>query len=642
MKSLFGNTVSESIQFDEVAGATSRPFIKTQYFDDSSEVWKDFEDVQSREITLSNENKRYMNFSFVPPSKELNLTLNNANQAYSIGSGDPKSAILKKNLLIKCFSGYELSATGSYATVDNFNGKKYHTFLSGGSLYASMGSWTGTVSKFAMFNTYDKFNLSTREYSPSGYYHNRFEFASTAYDSFKDMIVTTNTDKISARYKVGFEGWSPWKSLVTGVNTIKIDSSADSKSLDYIFRWDVPVWGGNEAISNITINAQRKGYLFERGTFLADDPSYGEQVTIPGRDYLKKGLETEITIPTWTNRTIHGALTDIFDRCSIPYATANWDATSGVISVNASIAEDVGAISGWKAIDYLMDVANGCTDNWLLKWEGDGSMSLKKVVTDVEADYVVDYRYNIESIQKNFNADKQLQRITVLNKEISVNSERLLGNITGTASGASWASGALYVRYVDNVGNVASETSRTVTSLGLSFSGTASRDVDIYGAPYRSLKSWNVLSENGNAMNLLNSDGVTYKLINPFISQVQAVALATKLLTTWQEPQKKIQLTMSSNPYLEMNDNCMIFDLFTYTADIYQIREIKESFNDPSLKDSMTFLSRGFTLPSLIYDANGVDEGINDIKYDKGFTYDQELGIGIEDDRTYLKPTRRA
>jgi len=641
LKTLYGNTISESIQFDEVNGATSKPYIKTQYYNDLTSTWDDFDDVMSRDITLSNENKRYLSFSFLPPSKQLSLTLNNSNQVYSTGSGDPKASILKKNLLIRCFTGYELSATGSLVVNDDFSGKKFHTWATGGKLYASIGSYVGTISKYAFFNTYDRFDYGERTYSPSGYYHGRHDFTNTAYDSYKEIIINTNSNRLSARHKVGFGGWSSWKSLNSGVNTIGIDSDADSKSLEYIVRWDIPTWGNTASVSDITINATRKGYLFERGLFLSDDPEYGDKVTIRGRDYLKKGLETEINLPTYTSEPLQSAITKILDRCSIPYNTSQWDATTGVVSISASLAEDVGNISGWKALDYMMDTVNAGTDDWLLKWDSLGKMVLAKVETDVEADYVIDWRYNIDSISKNFNADKQLQRVTVLNKDVVVNSESLLRTLSGTASSSSWSTGALYVRYVDNVGNLASETARTNTSINFTFSGTASHNVSIYGCfPRNAIKNekW---AERGNGENITKNEGATYKLINPFLSQVQCTNLANKLITLWQEPQKKIDLVMTPNPYLELIDNVMVFDKFTYTDDIYQIREISEGWSGGNLKDKISLNSRGFDLGLFIWDRNGLTAGVNDLKWDIGFVFDQDLKIGGTDETIYEKPTRR-
>jgi hypothetical protein len=642
LKTLYSNTVSESIQYDEVAGASSKPFIKTQYYNDLTSTWDDFEDVISREISLSNENKRYLSFSFVPPSKQLSLVLDNSNQMYSTGSGDPKASILKKNLKIRCYTGYELLATGSYSTADDFSGKKYHTWLTGGSLYATITSYSGTISKYAFFNTYDRFTYGERNYAPSGYYQGFFEINSTAYDSFSNLVVTSNSNRIFERHKVGTGGWSPWYQLSNGVNTIGIDSDADSQRLEYILRWDIPVWGGTASVSDVTVNARRKGYMFERGVFLADDPEYGQSVTIRGRDYLKKGLETEINLPTFSNEPVRRAITKILDRCSIPYDTTSWDATTGVVSLSASLAENVGNISGWKALDYMMDAVNACDDDWLLRWDNDGKMVLAKVPTDVEADYVIDWRYNIEGIAKNFNADKQLQRITVLNKDTVPAVETLLRTLSGTGSSgsSSWSTGALFVRYVDNNGNLATETARSNTGVSFTFSDTGARDVDIYGCFPRNAVTNEVWGERGNALNITSNEGATYKLVNPFLSKSQCQALAEKLVDLWEEPQKNIELSMNPNPYLELIDNVMVFDRFTYTDDIYQIREVKESWNQGNLKDNISLVSRGFDLGAFEWDRNGLTAGINDLNYDKGFVFDQDLEIGGEDLVTYAKPTR--
>ena len=102
MKSDYGSTVQEQILYDVLNNATSKPIIKTQYYDEAGSTWSDFEDMESRNIKFSTENDRYLSYSFVPPSEEIKFTLNNFGQVYSTGSGDAKASILKKNLLRKC------------------------------------------------------------------------------------------------------------------------------------------------------------------------------------------------------------------------------------------------------------------------------------------------------------------------------------------------------------------------------------------------------------------------------------------------------------------------------------------------------------------------------------------------------------
>lgn len=643
MKSIYSNTISENIQYDEVGGSTSKPFIKTQYYNDVTATWCDFEDVQGRTISLSNQNKRYGSFSFVPPSKELSLSLNNYESIYSTGSGNAKASILKKNLKIRCFTGYELSGTGSNSYTDDFTTgvKNYHTGVISGSLYATMSAASGTISKYADFNSYDRFDYGDRAYSAQGYYYKKYSFSSTAYDAFSSLKITSSSNKFSVKYRLGALGWSPYQALNTGANTININSPANAKSLEYIVRFEGTLWNTADRITAAKIFTTRKGYLFERGTFICDEPEYGDTVTVKGRDYLKKALETEISLPTYSNTNIGIVIKDIFDRCSIPYDTADWDTSGTTITVNSTLADELCDISGWKALDFAMDAINAGDDDWRLKSDSNGNLMLKKVpVASNQADATIGYFNNIESVSKNFDSDKQLQRITVMNKDVPVNSEHLIR--TGTSGTVSWGTAALYVRYVDNVGNLATESYRSNTEIRFTFSNTATPNVSVYGCFPKNAITHEVWGERGNASNITKNDGQTYKMINPMLSASQCSALADYLIGLWSSPSMKIDLTMQSNPYLELNDNVMVFDKYTYTDDIYLINEIKEEWNEPSLKDTLTLTDRGVNLGGFIWDKNGHDSGANDLCYDKGFVWDQDLSIGGRDTRTYEKPTRGA
>lgn len=644
MKTLYSNTISEAIQYDEAGGSTSKPIVRTQYYDDIDSEWKDFEDVQSRAITLSNQNKRYASWSFVPPSKELSLVLNNFDSVYSTGSGNPKARILKKNLKVRCFSGYELSATGSNSYTDDFstNLKTYHVWATGGKLYSSIASASGTISKYADFNNYDRFNYDTRTYSGLGYYHKTYELSSTAYDSFNKIDLVTSSNKFSVKWKVDSLGWSPYWACSTGSNSFVIDSIPASK-LEYIVRFEDSVWSTASNISSIKVHTKRKGYLFERGTFLCDEPEYGDTVQVKGRDYLKKALETEVNLPAYSSTNLETFISGIFDRCSIPYDTALWGTITRTVTVSSALAESLNNISGWKALDYAMDALNAGDDDWRITTEPDGKLSVKLIPTATEqADYSISYFPNIENISKNFDSDKQLQRITALNKDVIVNSETLIRTLSGTATSSSWGTGALYVRYVDNVGNLASETGRTNTAIDFTFSGTASHNVSIYGCFPKNAITNEVWAERGNALNVVNNDGQTYKVINPLLSQGLCNSLVDYMIDLWGEPAKKIELTMQTNPYLELNDSVVVFDKYTYTDDIYLINEIQESWTEPVLKDTIILSDRGVELGQFIWDRNGVTEGNNDLSYDFGFVWDQDLEIGTSDSNIYQKPTRRA
>jgi hypothetical protein len=635
---MFGNTISETIQYDEVGGATSKPVVRTEYYDEASASWKELEDVESRTIEISNENKRYGSYSFLPPSKTVELMLNNFGQVYSTGSGDMKASILKNNMLIRCWSGYELAASGRNSYTDDFTtGVKFiHAVKSGSAVVPSI-SVTGTVSKYSDIVTMDAVEYGSRKYDAAGYYYKHHALPNTAYDSIEKLQITAATNKCDVRFRVGKLGWSPIYPMATGANEININSAGGVRTFEYMVRFRNTNWGTADRISNVKIHTRRKAYLFNRGTFVADEPEYAEKVKIRGRDYLKKALETEINLPAMTAVNIGTAVSYVLDRCGIPYSGSSWDSSSASITVNGTLAESLNNISGWKALGHMMDALNAGDDDWRIRWDDDGELMLKKIPTDVEADWTAHYFLNIEDVQKNFSSDKQLQRVTVMNKDVVVEPETLLKTLSGTSSAALSATypPSVYVRYTDPNSVLLTESARSNT--GVHFTATPGMPftVRVYGCRPKNAITVEKWAERGHARNIIRNDGQTHKIINPVVSQDQALALAGYIIGQYGEPAKAVSLSLRSNPYLELNDNVLVFDRFTNTDDIFILNSIKETWNDPGLVDSLELKDRGFDLGAFTWDRHGWDTGANDIKWDTGFVFDQDLDIGGSDPTEY-------
>ncbi len=587
MKTALTDTISEIVQYDYAGGPVSKPIILTEYYSDTQSTWVELDNVESRSIELSNENKRYQSYSFLPPSRKLDLQLNNFEQIYSTGSGSPEASILKKNLLIRCWSGYR-EETGD----------------------------------------------------PLGLYG-------------------------------------------SGIYGTSLYSTADSHKNDY---------------------------LFQQGVFIIDDPKPTDtKVKITGRDYLRKALETEINLPTYNNENIANVMTDILDRCSIPYDTATWNVTSTTVSVNATLSEDLNDISGWKALDHIMDAINAGNDDWRFRFNQDGNPELKILPTDVEADWTSHYFYNIESISKGEDSQKQLQRVTAVNRSFVTSEERTLNSVSGTTSGTTLrisygtlgyykhsydikrnskgvlvstaniyreltstaftyydsaynetsatnatainnlsTNKAVYVRYVDNNDVISTESDRGNTYVEFSVNSGVSYDIDVLGCiknTYNNnLELW---SESGNSDNIKTNDGSTTKITNPFMDQTMLQSYADYLLGQNAEPEKRIELTQNPNPMLELNDNVMVFDLYTYTDDIYGLITIKEVWSNPGLKQKLVLKDRGFDLGDFIWDRGASNprvwdkpREINNLLYDRGFVWDQDLDVNATGDPTDYNNTK--
>jgi hypothetical protein len=656
MKSDFSNTVTDTIMYDEIGGATSKPRIITKWYNDFNSnytlnTYITFEDVEGRSLSLSNENRRYQSYSFMPPVKTLNLQLNNFGQMYSTGSGDVKAGILKKNLKIQAWTGYQLTTAQTTTTsTDDLltNVKHVHTQKSGSTIISDITSYTGTVATAADLNLYGSETYNDSSYSPLGYYQKTFNLVGQPLT----LNITVSTGNFKLRYRVSpfsnfsGAGWSTLQTLTTGANSITLASSEDDRYLQVILRFDVDEWTDSDnmsAMSVVSEAADSTEYMVKRGVFFTDEPKYAQKVAIVGRDPFKKALETEINMPDMSaGVNIGTAIEFVLNRCNVPFDTANWNLTSTTVTVNSTIAEGLNNLSGWKHLNFLMDTLNAGNDDWRLKIEDSGDVSLKVVPTAQEADWSAHYFLNIENIQKNFNSDKQIQRITTMNKSIVVNPEATLATFSGTANNSAlhmtYGTTALYVRYSVSQGTILSETNRHNTSVDFSVNSGTEYNIVLKGCSLKNALTDEIFEELGNSDNIIKSEGSTYRPINPYMNKAKARAFNSYMMGLYGDPQKEIIIDMNSNPFLELNDKLLVFDLFTYTDDLYNLTSIKETWGNPSLKDQLILKDSGIDLGRFIWDRNGLTEGINDLKYDIGLVWDQDLPIGGSDTDTYIKP----
>jgi len=644
LKSAPTATLTETLLYDVIGGAVSKPRIKTQYYDTVNSTWASFDDIQSREINLSTENKRYQAYSFLPPVKTIKFTLNNFNQIYSIGSGNAKATILKKNLLVRAYTGYQLTAGQTTLSTDNLisNNELFHTIKSGSTIIPSSNNITDTYLTAAQLGTsaYGSSTYGSGAYAYASYYKKTF----TTDEEQQPLALNCNvsTNKFSLKYKLDMDAWSSYQTLATGANEITLVSTPLYKNVQTIVRFNTDSYATASHINSLALSYDQKSLYFKRGTFIIDEPFYNETVEVVGRDYLRKALETEINLPTYLSSTpATTILTNILDRCNIPYATSTWDSISTATQItSATAAQALNNISGWKALDYAMDIINAGDNDIIFTFDNDGKAVIRKVPTDVEADWMTHYRYNIESIDKSFDSDKQLQRITAVNKDIIVNSEALLKTVTGTISTygnlTATYSDALYIRYDDNNSNILTESARTNGSV--SFTMTAGAyDIDIYGCTPKNAITDEIWSEFGNSDNLINNKGSTFKKINPMLNQTASDAYVKYMIATNADPKKSITLSQVPNPLTELGkDKWVIFDRYTYTDDLYIPQQINEIWNmDSGLKETVTLKDSGDDLSNFIWDRNGIQSGLNDLKYDIGLVWDQDIAIGVSDTTDY-------
>lgn len=642
MPSPSNNKVNQAI-LSQIDGSSCRQRTKTEYYSDAAATWKEFDptDIESRSISLSTKNDRYQVQSFLPPAKTISLSLNNFNQQYNTGAGDPKSSILKKNLLIRAWSGYDLTFI---ATTGNFNDdfidrtKFVHTKLVSGTVTPIVTDFTGTYDTAAFLNVYDGNTYDTNTYTGLGYYKKTLTLPSlSSKQKPTKLVLNTSTNRHQFKYKVSpysdFFGaaWSTFSNIATGSNTKLLDANYDANYIQYLLTYDASTFSNAFSLNTATLYYDDKTYLQQKGLFIIDDPVLGEKVSIKGRDYFKKALETEINMPPFTSPVLVTTLmTKALDRCNIPYDITEWDSSATTATMLAADHSTLNNISGYKMMDLLMDYMNAGSDNWQFQFSDGGNALLKNVPNRSVIDFVVNANINIlGNASKSTDSDKQVQRVTMTNKNIVVNAESTLATYTGTTTNpgllyATYSSASLYVRYEDDNDVILTEYYRSNTAVRFTTKNTQPYTIRIYGCTAKNAITDEVYAERGNSDNIISNSGSTYKKTNSLFTQTACDKFVDYVITTFGEPQKTAKYSQWSNPFMVINDNVSFFDKDTSSNSIFNITGINESWNPPALNESVSLQDTGLSLTGLTWDMNGMSAGIDDLRMDSGFVYDQD------------------
>jgi len=291
MKGGVSNTISEVIQYDHVSGPVSKPVIKTEYFNDSTGTFVEFEnDIESRSLSISNENEQYQVYSFMPPVKTLNLSINNFGQKYSAGNTASEfNDVLKKNTLIRAWSGYELTFAAQSLTMNDdytTRAKFVHTQLLSGNVCSDITSYTGTVSPFAELGVLlSAGSLGATTYAFPGYYHKRMRLTGSQSIRPTEATLITSSNELKFKYRTGRNlnmlgsDFSTYTTLATGSNAISLNSKIGDKFIEYFVRFENTAWSTSVCVNTVSIAYNDNAQFFKQGTFITDDPKLTDAKT---------------------------------------------------------------------------------------------------------------------------------------------------------------------------------------------------------------------------------------------------------------------------------------------------------------------------------------------------------------------------
>lgn len=660
MKSGAMQDITDEI-LDFANGARSFPTAKVEYYDESTATWYPLKGVESLSVSNAAENYQYGKALFTPGANTASVSLDNAKGEYSNGSGKEFDGVLKRNLKIRASVGYVVSTpqystksytgTGAIKYKSIYSGGVYKSDATGTDLYTELPgiseNWTfyGSLYGSGVYNIADGYYLSTI-----------MEFDQQDVLNQLRMTGDGTTVKVYARSSDIIEQLEdnilPFELLGTTASGSNTSSLGDipHKYFQFCLVFTSGVYGSG-SVANIEVYYNDQTADFDQGEFLVDAPSWSSsygayKAGISARDIFKKAFETSITMPTYEATPVDVAqiLRDALDRAKVPHN----DGTELIPDTGIMVTITDGV--NWKnescisVVNEVMFYLYSKNNAYKLIRQGDSNLALVTVNSAINtSDWVLDYRYNLQSLSISELSDKLLQRATFLSVEHTTETEVTLDNDSFTTTGTktlTWSVDSMYLRIETTGTATVSNVSVDLASHSLSFdidSITGTYAVTLYGCNlgegFSGYFGESISWENADA-----ADGFTQKIVNRLIqSDAEAATMAEAYVSKYGTPATQATATINCNPLLEIGDRLLIWDKYTYTNSIYRIDQISISFSasGANLKQSLTLSDLGISIDpaSFLWDSG--------TQYDTGRLWDQDLGTSLVEDTTNYRLQER-
>jgi hypothetical protein len=648
----------EFILYDATDGSQAYPLAGLKYLDtDGVKKWA--EDITSISVSKGNRNKQYGKFLLVPPVFTLSAAMNNKGEIYSPGGA--LENLLSINRKLYPYFGYmtdtAADATKSFMLADAV--QFYHTVVSGVTIISSASNVSPALTAFRnlpgitdSWTLYDSGTYDDGYYAPAGYYESSIlRIRDMYYGSLpKQITVTSTTTKVDVYYRIAFRKENIQNNVTNfvllgtcavGANTWTFPTVSNERYIQLAFVFRDSTYG-ESAVSAPGLVYNNYSELFEQGEYLLDVPSFsskysGYSASFSGRNNLKKALETKISTPTIASPTdISTIIRNIATRCKIAWTATTIPMTTYTVSSAAGYAN----VKALDAFEECLQYLNTFAD-YRLWLDTNGNLTLGIKETDyTSADWVINYRYNAKTLGKQKTADMLLQRITISNAALTLAAETQLATANYTTTGSktlSWAQPNMCKRFeiVVNSGDaVVTYVSNTTTQMIFTIAGTTiDVDITVHGCQVSSPPS--SYGEEFMQGNFEDGVGMTYELVNRYLTGAYSATLAARYVAEYGTPQYTVSVEIPLNPLLELNDRVLILEKNTNTKTIYVIESISHKFsaNGASASTNLTLRDIGFTYASYVYD-RGQIVGLTDMLYDNGFVYDYDIWPA-EDDSLY-------
>lgn len=671
MKSASTAARTDEILYDIVGGYRSNPLAELEYYDVTTASWIKMDDVTSMSFSLSNDNKIYGKFSLVPGCGDMEASFDNTLGKYSPGSGNKFDGILIRNRKVRAQIGYKLSGSVGTSVAHSASSytKLYHTKIVSSTIKNDISSgftWLALPGITSAWTFYGGQNYGSGTYQPEGYYVSSIiDFTLFDVETLTALNMTSDNTKIDMYYRNSNDYTQLSSNLASftflGSTSVGANSFALPSITDRLFQFAIVfrtgVWGTG-TISAMSISYNTQAEYFTQGENLIDEPTfhsaYGDYTaSFSARDFFKKAFETTVTCPTYAVAVdVAQILRDVADRCGIPHNDGSEliaDTTYDVAISDDLNFKDTAAID---IFDEVMLYLNSKNTNYRLERYGEYLRLSLKSTTVTSADWIADYRDTMLSIDKSYVSDKLIQRVTVLNQDEIVDPEIQLATDTYITAqndtDLSWSNDSMYLRIVITGDDIFTLNYIDLAAKKINFditpvaSAGCNTTVTIYGDELKNARTY-YFGESVYVANQTNSDGFTQKIINRLCqSDADCRALAEGIVSRFGNPNFQVSVKLPCNPLLELGDRVLLWEKYTYSNTIYRIDAISIDYSadGASFYMTLTLTDLGYGITNFIWDANGVNAGANDLSYDSGLLWDQDLGVTALEDTTDYSSTK--
>jgi hypothetical protein len=341
----------------KLKGSSCYSYTRVYYVDDNGDD-QFIEDVTYPiRIRKYAEPPKFANVAYNPAAAEVNFQVINKNGVYSPKNSDSAlSGVLVRDRVFKFYDGkYLQSLTTESSQVINLDEATLYFTQFGRDSAAAIESITldrnntvGTVdSHFTdWFPVYGSFNYDGDDYAPDGYALWKIDREFSHAEKFTKFIITANSTDGTIWYKLGNDedemnstgtstGWIEGGSLSVGDTTITINAE-NARFLWIVVIFETWDWSDSISISGLTFYYQSHIEWTLLGTFLLDDPGFGDRqspeismISCSGRNVYKKALETKQNIEDVDGVALDQIIKDLCDIVGINYTATSIADLSG-------------------------------------------------------------------------------------------------------------------------------------------------------------------------------------------------------------------------------------------------------------------------------------------------------------------------